>query len=127
MHRTSRRNLRQPPPLSFRKISNHDKFFLNTIDQLGLVPGRITIFSLQRGIRESNLNVFKRPTLSVSIHPHGYAGTCTQRCQQEFERVRSGISATHIEWFVGLEEMVAHRYGLNVPDFAAFHEYSPCH
>jgi hypothetical protein len=96
-------------PLSFRKISNHDKFFLNTIDQFGLVVARITILSLHRCISESDLNVFKRPTLSVSIHPHGYAGTCTQRCQQEFERVRSGIAATHIEWLVALEQMMAHR------------------
>jgi hypothetical protein len=127
MHRTFRRNLSQPPPLSFRKISNHDKFFLNPIDQFGPVVARITILSLHRCISKSDLNIFKRPTLSVSIHPHGYAGACTQRCQQEFERVRSGIAATHIAWLVGVEQMVAHRYGLNVPDFAAFHEYSSCH
>jgi hypothetical protein len=53
MHRTFRRNLRQPPPLSLRKISNHDKFFLNTIDQFGLFTGCITIFRRYRGICES--------------------------------------------------------------------------
>src|SRR6185436_8235722 len=108
MHGTLRRNLSQPSPLSFRKISNHDKFFLNPIDQFGPVVARITILSLHGCICESDLNVFKRPTLSVSIHPHGYAGTCTQRRQQEFERVRSGIAAAYIEWLVALKQMMAH-------------------
>src|SRR6185503_5512566 len=66
-------------------------------------------------------------TLSVSIHPHGYAGTCTQRCKQEFERVRSGISATHIKWLVGLEQMTAHRYVLSISGFPAFHDYNSRH
>src|ERR1051325_4278152 len=81
MHGTSRRNFRQPLPLSFRKISNHNKFFFNSIDQLGLAVRSTTISSLHHCICESDLNIFKRPTLSVSVHPHGYAGTCTQCCQ----------------------------------------------
>src|SRR5690349_18209095 len=127
MHRTFRSNLSQPPPLVFRKISNHYKFFLNPIDQFGLVVARITIFSLHRCISKSDLNVFKRPTLSLSIHPHGYAGTCTQRRQQEFERVRSGIAAAYIEWLVTLEQMMAHRYVLSISGFPAFHDYNSRH
>jgi hypothetical protein len=82
---------------------------------------------LHHCICESDLNIFKRPTLSVGVHPHGYDSTCTQCCQQKFERVRSGISATNIEWLIAVKRMMANQYCLSIPVIAALHDYCSRH
>jgi hypothetical protein len=97
MHGTFLRNLSQPSALLFRKISNHQKFYFNDVDQLGLILARGAVFSMHPRITEANLNAIERSLLSVCIHSQGDADTRTKRRRNQLKRVRSSINSTQID------------------------------
>jgi hypothetical protein len=115
MDRTLVRDFQEPLTLLIGQIAHQHDLPLDLINQSFFDFAAEAILGMDLPMHQSDSYVFQGPSFPVGIDTQSNASARTERCDEEFVWIRTGIAAANFNRFVCLEPMSTDRDVLQIP------------
>ena len=116
MNRAIVRNFQEPQTLLISQIAAQRDLSFDPINKPLFGFTVEAILGVNFFMHQSYPNGFERPLFSGGVHPDRHGGACTQRCDQKFIWIWSGIAAADLDRFVSQESVWSDRNLLQESD-----------